>query len=493
MSFSTSLHLDADPDQRENQINAFQSCHDEWQECKQKLLSIQNETELVMLTEDDTMQLLGEEYNNINVDGNVTLESLAHSLFRPGMRYVGSICIPSLGPSLSDNEDEDSDVAQQAGIGEKEPYELIILETEKDEFGNDFVLGSHTAYGDTQCVHVDFGIREANNTQNSDQVLDIAYEDEETCIRGVWNPMKCCLEGCVRQRLQANDGAFHSSDDVSHVFTLYPCTNELPMGRRNGMLQTSFHDDLFSTKTRAMVKLRNVTYVKENKCASTYIDLFKSVGLKIEMEDLARLHVTVEESDDESASVESLRRLRGSNWGDLSQNCVMKLEKTCARFRYMASLLDKAIFDTDDDKEAFFDNWKEAGFCLATAHDEWDMCNGHIARLTPVAYVLSHSQDNLIIKLHEMVYKATRISQNYGNLESSWRRAKARKSIDFLKQFEVSCNEAPPQCACSICFEELGSEDLIYRLPCSHCYHGPCLQQWLHNNVTCPTCRSSVS
>jgi len=523
-----SLYLDADPDQREKQISAFQSSHDEWQEYK-RILDL-HETKGVPFSDDDVKQLLGEEYHdNTKDDGkSLTIESIAHLIFRPGMKYVGTICIPSLGNIYDDDSDEedeiDAHVSRNAASsdnaatisnnqsvpsdrtttssnnsGEK-TYELVILERGDDEFGNGFILGAHHAYDDTQCVYININIRDSDG-QTSEQVLGIEYEDEETCIKGILNTSSCRLEGCVRQRLQANDGAFHTSDEVTHVFTLYPCTNECPSGRGlgNEPLQSSFQEDLTSAKTRAFVELRNRAYSKGRECAYNYNDIFKSDGLKIELDDLQVLKSKTSLSSADSAQVRSVWKLRESNWEDLSTLYSMLSENTCARFRYRASLLDGASFESGEQQKVFFEKWKRAGFCLDKAHAEWDSCSVGNAQVAQIVYVLSRSLGSLTFTLNIMMHKSRRLYQNYDNLESSWRRATARPPTDFFKQFEVSSHELSEQFTCSICFDGVSNEDnegstiALYRLPCSHCFHVACLQKWFHNHVTCPICRSPAT
>jgi len=531
-----SLYLDADPDQRENQISAFQSSHDEWQENK-RILQLHEETG-VRFTDDYVKQLLGEDNRTDDDDDGkiLTIEDIADLLFRPGMKYIGTICIPTMRPIdgndsdeedemtdarnatqpvdifFSDNDDDDAAITSNAqpvagnsttassnhsGV---ETYELVILERGDDEFGNSFILGAHHAYDDTQCVFINIGIRDSDGP-TSEQVLGIEYEDEETCIKGIWNKSSCRLEGCVRQRLQANDGAFHSSDEVTHVFTLYPCTNECPSGRGlgNEPLQSSFQEDLTSAKTRAVVELRNRTFSKERECAYCYNNIFKSDGLKIEPEDLRTLKLKASLSPTDSVQVRSVWKLRESNWDDLSRCYSMLSERTCARFRYRASLLDGASFESGEERKVFFEKWKRAGFCLDKAHAEWDSCGIGNARVVQIVYVLSRNLASLTFALKRMMYKTSRLYQNYDILESSWRRAKARPPTDFFRQFEVSSHEVSEQFTCSICFDGVSYQDneganiALYKLPCSHCFHGLCLQKWFHSHVTCPICRSQVT
>lgn len=477
-----SLYLNADPVQCEKQISTFQSSHDEWQNSK-RILRLQ-----------ETTGVQGEEYHDKD-DKSLTLESVAHLLFQPGMKFIGKICIPSLGDGPINGNGENN-------VMEKEPYELLILERGV-EFGNDFILGAHNAYDDTQCVYININIRFADG-QTSEQVLDIDYEDEETCIKGRWNTSSCCLEGCVRQRIQANDGAFHSSNEVTHIFTLHPCTNDFPSGRglTNESLQSSFQEDLTSAKSKAVVELRNTIYSKGLECAGSYNDLFQAEGLNIDLDDLQALKSKTCLLPTDSDKVRSIWKLRESNWADLSKCRSMMSEQTCARFRHRAYLLDQVSFESGEEKRVFFEKWKRAGFCLHKAHAEWDNCEIFSARVFQIAYVLSRGleMEALRYTLHNMLYKSRRLYQNYDNLESSWRRAKARQPLDFFTQFEVSSHEVSEQFTCSICFEGVANEEndvnltiALYRLPCSHCFHGACVQKWFHCHLTCPICRSTVT
>lgn len=46
---------------------------------------------------------------------------------------------------------------------------------------------------------------------------------------------------------------------------------------------------------------------------------------------------------------------------------------------------------------------------------------------------------------------------------------------------------------CTICLEELLSEEGATGPSCGHVFHGPCLNTWLKRNRVCPLCRHDVS
>jgi len=49
---------------------------------------------------------------------------------------------------------------------------------------------------------------------------------------------------------------------------------------------------------------------------------------------------------------------------------------------------------------------------------------------------------------------------------------------------------------CSICFEDMDSEDSMYLQPCRHRFHKACINQWLESpggaGSTCPMCRNYI-
>ena len=517
MPANTPIYLDADPEQREKSIDDFLSSHTEWQNNLHNLNQLERNLHKlgsdVILTSDNVQRLLGDSSAasvNIKKDGEniLTLQSISELLFRPGMKFLGSICIPSLGSAEEDDDSDENDTdehgvnaarsnddanaaAQQPATGSNNTtststnntessysnntkpdlhaYELVILEKGIDEFGDEFVLASHSAYDDTQCVYINIKI---------DDAINIQYEDAETCITGSWNASSGSFNGVVRQRLQGNSGAFFTSDEVSHVFTLSP------------LVQT--HDE-----TNSSVKLRNQTYKSGVECVRKFSDLFKSEGLQLERGDffLARL-MAPSLIPGGSDQTNFIFKLRDSCWKDMSSICAINAEKTAHGFRHKASLLDAASFENEKDRRTFFDKWKSSGFCLRNAHSEWDQCDLACVRL---ARFSSINSDNLGFGiLSSLVHKSHRLHQNYNILESSWKRAQLRKPTDFWAKFEVPRGEVSEDFTCIFCLVEFNSNDEKYdhlcRLPCSHYeFHRSCIEQWFHDHTSCPICRSPVT
>lgn len=45
---------------------------------------------------------------------------------------------------------------------------------------------------------------------------------------------------------------------------------------------------------------------------------------------------------------------------------------------------------------------------------------------------------------------------------------------------------------CPICMGELNVGDPVRFLPCLHCYHVECIDDWLQRSLTCPSCLEPV-
>lgn len=60
---------------------------------------------------------------------------------------------------------------------------------------------------------------------------------------------------------------------------------------------------------------------------------------------------------------------------------------------------------------------------------------------------------------------------------------------------ELTC-ESKLDTDCGICLCPIEKDDKFRALPCSethnHCFHTECVDEWLKNHSTCPTCRSKV-
>ncbi|KAK6280107.1 hypothetical protein POUND7_020374 [Theobroma cacao] len=61
-----------------------------------------------------------------------------------------------------------------------------------------------------------------------------------------------------------------------------------------------------------------------------------------------------------------------------------------------------------------------------------------------------------------------------------------KESIQALKKVKVEGDTAQE---CMICMEQLSSRIEVTSMPCSHLFHGDCIQEWLNTSHKCPLCR----
>ncbi|XP_023845757.2 E3 ubiquitin-protein ligase RNF38 [Salvelinus sp. IW2-2015] len=54
-------------------------------------------------------------------------------------------------------------------------------------------------------------------------------------------------------------------------------------------------------------------------------------------------------------------------------------------------------------------------------------------------------------------------------------------------------NHQSEQTLCVVCMSDFESRQLLRVLPCSHEFHGKCVDKWLRANSTCPICRADAS
>jgi hypothetical protein len=499
----------------------------------------------------------------------LSLEQLAELLFTPGMRYRGNIRIPGFkdaetetaAAERSSNADESTgtsrrnntsttaaEKATKSSPHQTEPerddtYELIILKRDKDALGNAYILAHHKAYDDEQCVHIKWKIK-------NDEIC-VEYEDGETVCKGQWNPTHHRLDGNVCQRLQHNDGAFHTRSAVTHVFTLNPCTYAFPLGRHSSETEHvvvhntkfweqpytgnekeelaklresikgddggSFDADITSLHTRAIVRHRNRTHVFLMKALLGLNDFFVSLGIgHIELLQLRQLlSIFRDESkhpfnDDEIMGM--LLKLRRVRWFDLLSAVSIHSEQTSAELRRRSGLLEAEHFDTREQRLDLIERWKETKMDLAGAHTIWNHCEMLGKNIRGLAFAFDHGliRDSSMFPLQVMRH---RLMSNYYCFESAYKRAESRMAICDVTDYAITRNilrlglegSDEQNISCPICLHSLladedvddgeevsETDDIIYKLPCSHCFHSRCVKQWLHNNSSCPVCRADL-
>ncbi|KAL7468173.1 hypothetical protein ACHAXS_008395 [Conticribra weissflogii] len=477
---------------------------------------------------------------------SLSLEQLVNILFRPGMKYCGKIQIPGLGQARGEVATDNTTIEEG-----NNDYELIIEWNRKDALGNQYLSARHHAYDDEQYVHLNVVIKSGGNVSSSEMgnddiehdTIHIEYADGETVCKGFWNPRRFRLEGKVYQMMQANNKVYYSNA-VSHVFTLYPCTANHRRGWGNCRRQRwriddtndpthtpkwreTMMQDLLSIDTRAIVAHRHRTINMQMDLLLQFDDVDKAMDLDPVDKRKMRLLLHSDAVPSPSASPTDrgvrifhfFRRLRDMEWGLLISGTSLWGEYTCAEFRRRAALYDDTTFETRERKEEIIKKWKEAGMDLSGAHELWNKWETAVKRvgLSQVFWTSSHSISSMMYPFHVM---STRLYGNYDFLEHSYRRAEGRLPRGDLVKFEIGSpfitsdgydgdvTMGQEGASCAICQESLFREEPdeerhgtamdddtenLYKLSCSHCFHGQCLRNWLHDNSSCPVCRFDLA
>ena len=129
---------------------------------------------------------------------------------------------------------------------------------------------------------------------------------------------------------------------------------------------------------------------------------------------------------------------------------------------------------------------------LAAANSDWESSAFMASALTQIVYIFD-SIGGLFNPIgHQFL-------ESYECLDSAYRRAEARTPKDELIKYKVPPKQQQglDNTVCIICQSPLLCVDDIleegtghlYKLPCSHCFHEHCAQQWLRDHSSCPVCR----
>lgn len=57
----------------------------------------------------------------------------------------------------------------------------------------------------------------------------------------------------------------------------------------------------------------------------------------------------------------------------------------------------------------------------------------------------------------------------------------------------IDGSQSETAATCSVCFEDFSVRCEATRLPCSHLYHGSCIQKWFRKSKFCPLCRFQMA
>jgi hypothetical protein len=83
-------------------------------------------------------------------------------------------------------------------------------------------------------------------------------------------------------------------------------------------------------------------------------------------------------------------------------------------------------------------------------------------------------------------------TNRYGNPPASKKIVETleKKSVDDL--FLKKLRELGVENSCSVCKDEFENSQIALNLPCKHFFHDECIQPWLKERNSCPTCRHEL-
>ena len=73
-----------------------------------------------------------------------------------------------------------------------------------------------------------------------------------------------------------------------------------------------------------------------------------------------------------------------------------------------------------------------------------------------------------------------------------WRTAAKKQAIESLPKVNLTSEKLSSDPKCPICLEEFDSKGTATELPCKHCFHTECIEEWLNTQHTCPMCRNPI-
>ena len=152
----------------------------------------------------------------------------------------------------------------------------------------------------------------------------------------------------------------------------------------------------------------------------------------------------------------------------------------------------------------FFLRYRFINFCFHLLAISWDK-RGPVAYYTEFGFDLAALLVDLAHHLHMLLWSNIFLSMaslviimqlRYLTNEIQRKFKKHRNYLWVLNHMEKNYPLATPEDLqhnsdnCAICWEKM---DTARKLPCSHLFHNSCLQSWLEQDTSCPTCRLALS
>lgn len=145
---------------------------------------------------------------------------------------------------------------------------------------------------------------------------------------------------------------------------------------------------------------------------------------------------------------------------------------------------DPCLESTPDDDDAFDEVLQEPGLTNV-------LCSAprRARRESMLEGVVSGALDELfqqrgLFRGRDQVFEA---------VDNQPRRGRERLGIGNLPMHRITEQEvtsaAPENCACAVCMEEFKGGEMLSTLPCFHRFHRKCVERWLKQTPSCPTCK----
>lgn len=122
-----------------------------------------------------------------------------------------------------------------------------------------------------------------------------------------------------------------------------------------------------------------------------------------------------------------------------------------------------------------------------------------MAQEDPMAHVDEEAEDGEESDEAELSYDALlRLGEQIGDVKEERWTMEAQKHIDKLPTlaFEPSMAEGKEEnhteVKCQVCQCPYEADEELRRLPCNHCFHKECVDQWLKTKDTCCFCKKSI-
>jgi len=170
---------------------------------------------------------------------------------------------------------------------------------------------------------------------------------------------------------------------------------------------------------------------------------------------------------------------------------LMEEESNSMMRRLEAAQLQYALQMDEESLNALAENDADMALALRLQREEHEERN-------PEYY--EHGEEGEDGEEEEMTYEEMlELGDRLGNVkEERW----AQRAEKYIKALPLVIFEPPrtpgkdvasTEEKCLVCQMAYEEGDTLKKLPCNHCYHADCIDQWLQMKNTCPVCKKSIS